>query len=238
MVLVSHRYKFIYLKTKKTGSTTVDAFFQKFCVPEEELETFTTSHSATQRITDAGIVGSRHGGGRPQDKWRNHKPAVVVKELLGEEMFDSYFKFSIIRNPWDKAVSLYHFHKMDARGSFVDFVRKGMLEKLSTPARGKHSIDWYIHTLDNVPVCNRYLRFENLRNDVEELCKDLGIQEYNMDELPHYKRSRPRPHYSEFYIENGTLADDVVQRVGEFYRREVDHFGYTFAPKNPATDMC
>ena len=228
MVLVSHKYKFIYLKTRKTGSTSVDAFFEQFCIPDEEVANFKIKHGAVQKITDAGIVGSRFNGGKATDDWRNHKPANVVRDLLGEEKFNAYFKFTVIRNPWDKAVSLYHYHKGAKHGSFIDFIAKNMLERLSVRERGKHSIDWYIHSLEDKPICNRYLRFETLREDVEQLCKDLKLQNYTMDAFPHYKKSNNRPHYSEFYKKDGVIDEETVNHVKKFYAKEVDYFGYVF----------
>jgi len=35
MVLVSHTHEFIFMKTHKTASTSVEMFFERFCVPQE-----------------------------------------------------------------------------------------------------------------------------------------------------------------------------------------------------------
>ncbi len=32
-MLVSHRHQFIYTKTHKTASTSVEAYFERFCFP-------------------------------------------------------------------------------------------------------------------------------------------------------------------------------------------------------------
>lgn len=227
MVLVSHDYKFIYLKTKKTAGTTVDAFFERFCIPVEERDSHVSKHSAQQRITDSGIIGSRRGG-NSTDEWRNHKPASVVRELLGHTVFNSYLKFAVIRNPFDKAVSIYHYQNGAKHGTFVEFVQKGMLDKLAQPKRGKHTIDWYIHTLDDVPVCDVYIRFENLEHDIGALCSRLGIN-YKEYPLPHYKRSRRRPHYSEFYKLDNEIHQPTVDAVARFYAKEIAYFTYTFS---------
>lgn len=228
MVLVSHRYKFIFLKTKKTGSTSVDAFFEKFCVSENDEKHFKIQHGAKQKVSEYGIVGSRFNQGKSSDEWRNHKPAAVVKDLLGDTLFHTYHKFSIVRNPWDKAVSIYHYHNGHRHGSFVEFIQKGMLQKLSTVQRGKHSIDWYIHSLNGTPICDTYLRFENLRDDVERLCIKLGIQNYNINDFPHFKKSSSRNHYSNYYKVDGVLDRNAVETVRQFYANEVEKFNYVF----------
>lgn len=38
MVLISHKYKFIYIKNYKVGGTSCEVFFQQFCVNNNNQE--------------------------------------------------------------------------------------------------------------------------------------------------------------------------------------------------------
>src|SRR4029453_8467383 len=108
-MLVSHRHRFIYTKTMKTAGTSVEVYFEPYCMP---AGTWQFSHHRSQQISDAGIIGFRgprqH---RPEVKWWNHMPAATIRERVGPEVWDGYFKFCVIRNPFDKAISVFHFAK-------------------------------------------------------------------------------------------------------------------------------
>jgi len=110
-MLVSHRKKFIFTKTIKTAGTSVESYYEPFCMPEG---TWKHTHMRDEYISEAGIIGRR--GRReniPEDcQFTNHMPAAQIKELVGDEIWNDYFKFTVIRNPFSKLVSAwYHFHK-------------------------------------------------------------------------------------------------------------------------------
>ena len=105
-MLVSHRYKFIYTKTVKTAGTSVESFFEPYCMKEDE---WSLSHSRNEYISEAGIIGYRGKDIPDNCTWYNHMPAVKIKTLLGDDIWNSYFKFCVIRNPFSKAVSHYYF---------------------------------------------------------------------------------------------------------------------------------
>ena len=51
-MLVSHRYKFIYTKTRKTAGSSVESYFEPFCMPDGE---WTQRHLREEYVSDAGI---------------------------------------------------------------------------------------------------------------------------------------------------------------------------------------
>lgn len=59
MVLISHRYKFIYIQTKKTASTSVSAFFERYCLPENEEVTHKAESVSHSYEGESGFIGSR-----------------------------------------------------------------------------------------------------------------------------------------------------------------------------------
>jgi hypothetical protein len=52
-MLISHRYRFICTKTVKTAGTSVENFFEEFCMPEGE---WTESHGRDEYESPTGII--------------------------------------------------------------------------------------------------------------------------------------------------------------------------------------
>ena len=60
MVLVSHIYKFIYIKNKKVDGSSVESFFGKYCQnPNKEYE---YTDEIDESVSKFGIIGGRLNG--------------------------------------------------------------------------------------------------------------------------------------------------------------------------------
>src|SRR5262245_49182832 len=136
-MLVSHRKRFIYTKTIKTGGTSVEVYFEPYCFPPGE---YRFAHARAQYESAAGIVGFR-GLKRADDGnyWYNHAPAAEIRARLGDDVWNGYFKFCVVRNPFEKLVSAFHHFALpkeqcdtltfpDIRARFKRWVRTAQLE--------------------------------------------------------------------------------------------------------------
>ncbi len=216
MVLVSHPAKFIYLKTRKTGGTTVEMYFERFCVPEGA---HAGTESVRETVTETGIVGSRRDGKRPGDTWQNHMPAARVRALVGPETWARYFKFASIRNPYAAVISQY-FWKTASRypedGAAFDRMRRAF-ERFVTGSwmrrrRWGNNID--VVGIDGQPQVDMLVRLEHLEADVEALCQRLGLP-WNPDWLVHTKKTGGAPPAY-------PLRDFYTPETAAIVRREFD----------------
>ena len=121
-MLISHRKKFIFLKTAKTASTSVEAFFESWCLPEGEWE---ISHARPEYCSESGIIGERSVNAR-NAIWGNHMPADQIKNRIGTTIWEEYFKFTVVRNPFDKMVSGFYFFEKKMKNWST---RKMLIEK-------------------------------------------------------------------------------------------------------------
>ena len=103
-MLISHKHNFIYLKTTKTASTSIEALFEPLCMYDDDYE---PSHSREQYVSEKGIVGKR-GLDVSNAEWYNHMPASELRQKIGPEKFEEYHKFTSIRNPFSKEVSRFY----------------------------------------------------------------------------------------------------------------------------------
>lgn len=225
-MLVSHRYKFLYTKTVKTGGTSVESYFERFCMPEGE---WTLTQGREEYVSESGILGYR-GKKIPNGcTWWNHMPAALIRQGVGEEIWASYFKFCVIRNPFDKAVSAFFFFRKTrddsnlpdpSEAGVLDGLRaefEAWLETSTLPKdRDKYLIDGKF-SLDDV------IRYERLASDLERIGARLGLP-YTPHALPTFKSGiRPKG------IEVGSLYTDRSRSIVEdFYKFELEYFNYTF----------
>lgn len=134
-MIISHKHKFIFVKTRKTAGTSVQEALERICGPDDI-------------VTQTGIWNDTYhprnfrGPVNPLPylfhKPRRHRTGRILKRAVtGERIFDhmylyelfalpeaqtwrGYYKFCIERNPWDKMVSRY-FWKYRDRHSRPDF---------------------------------------------------------------------------------------------------------------------
>jgi hypothetical protein len=160
-----------------------------------------------------------------------HATAAQVKRLLGDRLWQEYFTFTCVRNPWDLMVSSYSWwlqtapkHKKimdpDVRavrrlGSFSAFVKSPFGRTMINEYTGD-MFDWYSE--NGEVIVDFIARLENLQEDWKEICRSMGIA-YNR--LPHVNRTE-RTAYSEYY------NDETRQIVAERFHKTIELFGYEF----------
>jgi len=217
MVLISHRYKFIYIKNIKVAGTSVESFFEKYCI-NPNIEYVKTQRINT-KISKYGLIGFR---GIESDKkkfkntlgFTNHMDCKGLKNKIPPKIYNNYIKFCVIRNPYDKMVSKYFFSKSEL--SFKEFCKKAKCVNINR------------YTINGRNQCNILIRFENLKEDIIKICKILGIKDYDIDnDLPNYKSQNrnEKKHYSYYYDE------ETKNIVYNKHKSEFIRYKYKFEDK-------
>lgn len=236
-MLISHRKRFIYTKTYKTAGTSVEAYFEPYCMPEGEWE---EKHLRDQYESDAGVIGYR---GSPKDtasmKWWNHMPADLIKKRLADnDKWDHYFKFCVVRNPFDKVISAFHFqNKALPNQSRWYYYRRRFMKRYNNlihngmpPSMKKDFKDWlkagkmYIdrdkYFIDNELCVDFFIQYEDLSGGIKAVCKQLNIP-FEPERIPTYKAGiRPKKDYSALYDE------ESIELVKQLFKFEVERFDY------------
>ena len=151
-----------------------------------------------------------------------HKDVSQIKRGVSLETYNSYYKFGFVRNPWDRAVSLYHrVERGHIRGelSFDQFIHKHTLatDTCIHPTPKVNQLDFFIDNTGCVAV--DYIgKFETIEQDWEHIC---GIINCPDDRLPHLNQSRHK-HYTKYYSHE--TRDIIATR----FARDIEYFNYKF----------
>ena len=224
-MIISHRYKFIFVKTTKTAGTSIEAYLSALCSDED---VFTPIYPPSKDLEP------RNFGGEPlpdlkglspaefselvgKHRFRNHMGAKEIRSRVEPEVWASYFKFCVERNPWDKVVSHYYMAlaRSDIPITFAEF-----LDRRRFPVDLRK---WYDHENKEFLV-DRVLRYEHLNAELADVFGELSIPFQNgltTREKAGYRAER-RP-YQEYYCNPSDVA-----AVGNVFAKEIDLLGYSF----------
>lgn len=232
-MIVSHKHKFIFLKTNKTAGTSIELALTKLCGDDDVITPLTAIDEA-RRVEGRGAQNWKlHGwwnSPRPFRERRlikfsaadygfyNHITAEEAKTLLNDDqVWRSYFKFAFDRNPWDRQVSFYH-HRyrkvtMPPPPPFPHFIHEDKRARLN---------NYEIYSMGGDVAVDYVGRYETLEDDLKYALRQVGI---TLDEvLPRAKanfRKDKRP-YQDFY------DADTRDIVGKWYEREIKLLDYAF----------
>ena len=240
-MLVSHRKQFIFLRTSKCASTSVELFLEPWCFAEGE---YRASSERSLTITPQGVVAPRHdvGAGRePEAGYSSHMPARSLKPLLGSELWERYTKITIVRNPFDRMISMFYWQRgglqrssplmrwrrrvaaLRGRGMVIDRLREDgdVAQFREWVRRGGCIDDTHIYLLDGQVCADVCLRYERLAEDLEALCARLDIP-FDPDRLGHHKSE----HRDRRFDVRDFYDAETEQRVRQTFAAELERFGY------------
>ena len=189
--MILHDYKAIHVHIPKCAGMSIEEAFGMAIIKDKR-----------------GSRGSRHF----------HKSFVINK--FGSKIWNSYFKFAFVRNPWERFVSLYFFRKKHQRSHIRGRSFKAcMMNFFKEYTPRDSSLHFWIMEGDK-QVVDFVGRFENLHEDFAKVCSIIGA---NVT-LNHINKTN-HTHYSHYY------DDECLQFVTENCKRDIELFGYTFEDK-------
>jgi len=164
-----------------------------------------------------------------------HSTIMELRNHYKDKDFNEFHKFAVIRNPWDRLLSLYRWSsgrtgvynnktnlvdsqhiKGGARYDKKQFLNyfNGVKEIDEYNKRALWTINRYVcDEKDNIMV-DTLLDFENLNNDFIELNSRLGL---TTNSLPHINRTNTKNFRK-------VMDEEVIQTIRHHYKKEIDKF--------------
>jgi hypothetical protein len=229
-MIISHKHKFIYIKNRKTAGTSIEISLSKICGPDDIITPITTDDEEARRSlgipTPQNYTKPKKEWSR-QERWAhfrtgkkpkrfyNHIPCQEVVRFVDKEIWNSYFKFTTERNPFDKVVSFYFWRKADEKyDRIADWIVDGGLVDM-------RSYDLY--SIAKMPAVDRIYRYEDFDFFEKDLTEKLQLDEpFKMVKYKAKSTSRKVRNYRDI------LDEKAVKLIKIAFAREIELLNYAY----------
>jgi hypothetical protein len=164
---------------------------------------------------------------QPKPQWGIERGLVKMgawgRAAAGELQFCRYYKFGVVRNPWDRVVSLYlrkegiqMQDQMDFE-SFVDWIQNS--SDTCIHCQGiRYQADW-LRDKNGMTLVDFIARFENLEEDWKIIARRLGL----VETLPRNNANgEGKRHYTDYYTPR------TREVIGNKFAEDIRLFNYRF----------
>lgn len=230
-MIISHRHRFIFVKTHKTAGSSLEVALARECADDDIVSHMEDNIASglPRNYGPTSKLGPAYNRHRLLRKlisrhspllgafYYEHMPAWRIRELVGAQVWDSYFTFCFERNPWDKVVS-YYLWKAQGQGR-----RMPPFEEYLQRKSHRLPLDSRLYCDDaGEPLVQRIFEFRQLPEALAELRQRLGLS--LPEPLPREKTAiaPERQHYTAYYDAAGR------EQVARLFAREIALMDYRF----------
>lgn len=224
MAIINNTKKFIFVHVPKAAGTSVTNVLSKYTT-YQDLE-----------------IGGTHFGERIQPAYKDrfglgkHTPASGIRSAIGQSAWDEKFKFSIVRNPYDRVISTYKFllkwegtpeHIKNKLAGFKDineYVLSNMWEESEGPDYiFKPQTFWLTDVNDRNKVIVDYVgKLETLDDDLAHIMSKIEGTEVVSEETEQLNKTEG----------NFSLSIESIHKINSVYARDFNFFDYKMTHKD------
>ncbi len=207
-MIVSHLHRYIFVAMPKTGTHSVRQALREHLGPDdiEQVGLF-----VNKRFPFDEVAQIKHG----------HLSVRQMRPYLGDAVCDEYFKFTFVRNPFDRFVSYCAF--MTRQHGAFERDPQGTMRRILFELRPMDHVHFqpqYTLLTNDADALEMDVigRVERMQDDYDAICAKIGIPSRALDKVNSSKRGDYRQYYDQALIDG----------VTELYRRDLELFGYAF----------
>jgi hypothetical protein len=223
MTIVSLSHKFIFVHIPKTAGTALKEYLFAYANDDDIY------------------IRSQRDAARSTSRWHfallKHSNIMQIRETIGDRRFSAFFKFSIVRNPFERTVSTFLFLKhnfrnwknsaaMDQFDSLQDFVNSPLFRRPG-PGRIFEPQKCWLTDAQGVLCVDYVARMESLTSDIAIILKQLGLP---APETPIPQQNRSKGYRLSLISElsSGAVIDSIRSR----YAKDFELFKYATEPSD------
>jgi len=215
-MIISRSHRYIFVHAPKTGGTSL-ALALEGKLGKADISIGDTPKARQRR----GRLQAMATSGR---LWK-HSGLADIDGLVTRAEIRDFLVFMLVRNPWDRAVSYYHWLRaqrfehpavaLAVRLEFSPFLHHpATVESFRNSPYGS-----YVTDADGRECCDLFLRLEHLEDDIAILQQRLG---FRLPTVGHSNASARAPGWRRYY----TASDTAL--IAEVCGEDIARFGYEF----------
>lgn len=215
-MILSRGRRYIFVHAPKTGGTSLALALEARAMADDILLGDTPkAKKRRNRVKDVKTSGRL---------WK-HSMLTDLYGLATQEEMEAFFVFTLVRNPWDRMVSYYHWLQAQSfthpavalakQAEFADFIR----HPLTVAGMERYPYRRYLTDAGGEDRGDLYIRLEHLGEDLAPLEAHLG---FSLGELPHENASNRHADFRKPY--DAASAELVAKACAE----DIARFGYRF----------
>jgi hypothetical protein len=211
-MIVSYKHKFIFFRTRKTASSSIQAALSSVLGPDDVV---------TGTIKEGDKVNDKYGAGKNMDKFFTDHPHPSYADVSRHLNVRDFFSFGFVRNPFDIAVSRYHWDITGKGGQKSDMAGfKAWCENYCRTTANRDFQHPFLGTTENFLV-DFVGRYETLQQDFDVIKKAINVEVPSLtNEKSGYRNKKV--HYSEYYDE------ETIDLISKTFAVDLELFNYQF----------
>lgn len=214
-MIISLGRKYIFVHAPKTAGTSMALALEARAMKDDIMLGDTPKAARRRkRLKDVKTAGRL---------WK-HSTLADIDGLISPEQIEELFAFTLVRNPWDRMVSYYHWlrqqsfsHEAVTHAKSTDFKTFVQSQQIRDTFRAAPA-QYYMTDVNGTEHCAAYIRIEHFAQDAAGLIEHLGFDL----KLEHVNKSMRRDSYQSYYCADSRRA------VSESCAADIERFGYSY----------
>ena len=209
--LISNKKKYIFIHIPKCAGTSISSYIGNYEKKSYFIKLF--NYFSRKTGIKKKIYFNIHSTNFMFPNFiSDHEKAREIRKIIGKNIYDDYFKFCFVRNPWARSVSRYNYFNSISKSkiSFKNYLLKDFQPQKERISDSKGNI-----------IVDFIGRYENFEDDFKKVLNKINIS-YKKEKLQHFNKTQTAKDYKTYYDQ------ECFNIIKNKYYEDIEFFKYKF----------